>query len=510
MELRLILGDQLNAQHSWFRQVQPDVTYIMMEVREEATYVTHHVQKVLCFFASMRSFAAELRAKGHRVEYLHLLDPNNCQSITGNIRRYLDEGPYTAFACQEADEYRLDAGLKELMSALNVPATMVPSEHFIVDRQAFATVFPGKKSGYLMETFYRHIRKKENLLMQDGKPMFGKWNFDAENRKKCPPKLDVPEPFVCNNDLSAILKEIQKAGIATIGEVDADKVLWPIDRKQSLALLDFFCTCLLPQFGTYQDAMAARSWSLFHARISFALNTKMIGPAEVIQAAIASWERTPDQVAFHQLEGFIRQIAGWREYMRCLYWAHMPGYAELNFFSHDRALPSWYWTGKTKMRCLSVSIRQSLEYAYAHHIQRLMVTGNFALLAGIHPDETDRWYLGIYIDAIEWVEITNTRGMSQYADGGLAATKPYVSSAAYIDKMSDYCSSCHYNKALKTGDGACPFNSLYWAFLDRHRMKLANNPRMSMMYNVWDKMRQEDQTAILQQAAWTLENMELL
>jgi deoxyribodipyrimidine photolyase-related protein len=226
----------------------------------------------------------------------------------------------------------------------------------------------------------------------------------------------------------------------------------------------------------------------------------MISPKEVIDAAVQSWEKNSTEISLNQLEGFVRQILGWREYMRGIYWAKMPEYATLNFFENSASLPEWFWTGKTKMNCLSQATNQSLDFAYAHHIQRLMITGNFALLAGVNPDEVDAWYLGIYIDALEWVEITNTRGMSQFADGGIVGTKPYVSSATYIDKMSNYCGSCHYKKELKTGEKACPFNSLYWNFYDRNEDKLANNPRIGMMYNVWRKMEQVQKTALLNQA----------
>jgi deoxyribodipyrimidine photolyase-related protein len=267
-----------------------------------------------------------------------------------------------------------------------------------------------------------------------------------------------------------------------------------------LELLDFFVEHCLPFLGTFQDAMQQNQWSIYHSRLSFSMNTKMISPKEVIDAAIQSWEKNPSEISLNQLEGFVRQILGWREYMRGIYWAKMPDYSTLNFFENTAPLPDWFWTGKTKMNCLSQAINQSLDFAYAHHIQRLMITGNFALLAGVNPDEVDAWYLGIYIDALDWVEITNTRGMSQFADGGIVGTKPYVSSATYIDKMSNYCGNCHYKKELKIGEKACPFNSLYWNFYDRNEAKLSNNPRIGMMYNVWRKMEQSQKTALLHQA----------
>jgi deoxyribodipyrimidine photolyase-related protein len=313
--------------------------------------------------------------------------------------------------------------------------------------------------------------------------------------------------MVFNNEVSEIFQEIRKTDIKTIGVIDEHDFVWPINRAQSLQLLDFFVTECLPLFGSYQDAMTPNEWSLYHARISFSMNIKMISPQEVIEKAIREWQKRPNEIEYNQLEGFVRQIIGWREYMRGIYWLKMPEYGTMNFFDNQEKLPDWFWTGKTKMNCLKDAINQSLNYAYAHHIQRLMVTGNFALLAGIHPDAVDQWYLGIYIDAIEWVEITNTRGMSQFADGGIVGTKPYVSSASYIDKMSHYCGSCYYKKAVKTGDRACPFNSLYWNFYDRNEDKLGKNPRIGMMYNVWRKMQPEAKVALLEQANYYLKNI---
>jgi deoxyribodipyrimidine photolyase-related protein len=343
--------------------------------------------------------------------------------------------------------------------------------------------------------------------MEGNNPLTGKWNYDGDNRKKIPKNHKPTSPLVFNNDVTEILNQIQKADIKTMGSIDATHFVWPINRTQSLQLLDFFLAECLHLFGSYQDAMSPNEWSLYHSRISFSMNLKLISPQEVIDKAIQEWEKRPNEIEYNQLEGFVRQIIGWREYMRGIYWLKMPEYASMNFFNNQEKLPNWFWTGKTKMNCLKDAINQSLQYAYAHHIQRLMITGNFALLAGIHPDELDQWYLGIYIDAIEWVEITNTRGMSQFADGGIVGTKPYVSSASYIDKMSHYCGSCFYKKEFKTGEKSCPFNSLYWNFYDKNEDKLSKNPRIGMMYNVWKKMRPEQKVALLEQADYYLKNI---
>ena len=504
--LRLILGDQLNTNHSWFKTIDDTVNYVMMEVRTETDYAQHHIQKVVGFFSAMRSFAAELQSKKHKVIYIHLNDKNNLQSFEKNLDALLNQGNYTQFEYLLPDEYRLDVLLKNYCNQLSIPYSVYDTEHFFSKREELGNFFEGKKM-FLMESFYRAMRKRHNVLMEGDKPATGQWNYDGENRKKLPKNHKPTPPLVFNNDVSKIVAEIKDTDISTIGSIDAANFVWPINREQSLDLLDFFVAECLPLFGSYQDAMTPNEWSLYHSRISFSMNVKMISPKEVIDRAIQEWENRKDEIEYNQLEGFVRQIIGWREYMRGIYWLKMPEYASLNFFNNTEKLPDWFWTGKTKMNCLKDAITQSLEYAYAHHIQRLMITGNFALLAGVHPDEVDAWYLGIYIDAIEWVEITNTRGMSQFADGGIVGTKPYVSSASYIDKMSHYCGSCFYKKALKTGEKACPFNSLYWNFYDKHEDKLSKNPRIGMMYNVWRKMKPEDKSALLEQADYYLKNI---
>jgi len=352
------------------------------------------------------------------------------------------------------------------------------------------------------------MRRKYDLMMNGDQPLTGKWNYDKENRKKLPKDHTPIEPLVFEKDISGIHQRIVDAGVKTIGNIDVKNFIWATSREESLQVLDFFIEKCLPLFGTYQDAMTPHYWSLYHSRISFSMNVKMLSPLEVVKAAIAHWEKNQDEITIAQIEGFVRQIIGWREYMRGVYWAKMPEFAKLNYLEHNNKLPSYFWTGKTKMHCIRHSVQQSLDYAYAHHIQRLMVTGNFALLAGISPDELDDWYLGIYIDAIEWVEITNTRGMSQFADGGIVGTKPYVSTANYVDKMSHYCKTCFYNKKEKTGERACPFNSLYWNFLDDKREKLQGNHRMGMMYSLLNKMSSEERSKIKEKANHIIENID--
>jgi len=504
--LRLILGDQLNSNHSWFETIDESVTYVLMEIRTETDYATHHIQKIVGFFSAMQEFVNGLKSKNHNAIYIHLNDESNLQSLDINLEYLISEHHFTNFEYQFPDEYRVDETLKNFCKNLAIANSVVDSEHFFTTRTELGEFFEGKKS-FLLESFYRAMRKKHNVLMDGDKPITGQWNYDGENRKKLPKNHKPTLPLVFNNDVSLIYAEIQKANIKTIGNIDPKNFVWPINRLQSLKLLDFFVAECLPLFGSYQDAMTPNEWSLYHSRISFSMNIKMISPQEVIHKCIEEWQKRPAEIEYNQLEGFVRQIIGWREYMRGIYWLKMPEYASMNYFNNQEKLPDWFWTGNTKMNCLKDAINQSLDYGYAHHIQRLMITGNFALLAGIHPDEVDAWYLGIYIDAIEWVEITNTRGMSQFADGGIVGTKPYVSSASYIDKMSHYCGSCFYKKAIKTGDKACPFNSLYWNFYDKNEGKLGKNPRIGMMYNVWRKMQAEAKVALLEQADYYLKNI---
>lgn len=508
-EIRLILGDQLNEKHSWFSEVNEQVLYVLMEIRTESEYVKHHVQKIVGIFSAMRLFAQRLRDLGHQVKYYKIGDKDNHHSFEGNITELIENHKATHFSYQLPDEYRLDQLLNQLISKLAVESKAVDTEHFLTSRSDLAQMFEGKKS-YLMETFYRNIRKKYHVLMEGDKPITGKWNYDHENRKKLPRNHQPTLPKFEVHDVKHVYDEVVEADLPYIGRINASQFIWTLTRVEAMELFDYFLHNLLPLFGTFQDAMSQHHWSLYHSRISFAMNIKLIHPEEIVRKAEQHWLEHQEEISIAQVEGFIRQILGWREYMRGVYWAKMPDYAQLNYFEHNRKLPSWFWTGETKMNCLSKTITQSLDHAYAHHIQRLMVTGNFALLAGIDPDEVDAWYLGIYIDAFEWVEITNTRGMSQYADGGIVGTKPYVSSASYMHKMGDYCTHCSYKQKEKLGDNACPFNSLYWDFIDRNRATLASNPRMSMMYRVWDKYDGSTQQKILEQAGKYLEGVESL
>jgi deoxyribodipyrimidine photolyase-related protein len=512
-QLRLILGDQLNENHSWFSCVDEEVIYLIAEMHQEANYVKHHIQKVTAFFAAMAEFSKNLREKGHNVIHLTLDETAKIGDIKQLIHHQIEQHQSQSFSYQRPDEFRLRQDLQNLAGQLPVDTFEVDSEHFLLPFAELPEHFKAN-SHVRMENFYRYMRKRFSILMEDKKPAGGAWNFDANNRKSFK-KSDlkaIPKPLVFDNPAQPYLNRIKQHSIATIGN-EAMDVAYPINREQSLSLLTFFCQTQLPNFGNFQDAMTAASpyaWSLYHSRLSFSLNTKMLSPKEVIDAALAAFETAEGLITLSQVEGFIRQILGWREYVRGMYWANMPNYSQQNYLAANRALPTWFWSGDTKMLCMQQAISQSLDHAYAHHIQRLMITGNFALLAGIDPKQVDEWYLGIYIDAIEWVELPNTRGMALFADGGWIATKPYAASGNYVNKMSDYCKGCHYNVKDKFGETACPLNSLYWNFIDRHYDKFAGNHRLSFPIRNWDKMAEQQKIEIREKAADLLDNIEQL
>ena len=506
MKLRLILGDQLNLHHPWLEKVNAEVLYVVMEMRQETDYVPHHIQKVVAFFGAMRSFNKALNNLGHKTHYLTLDDPQNTQDLTKNLQWLINEYSIETFEYQAPDEYRLDQQLKGFCANLSIASTMEDTHHFMTTREDLEAFFSGKKQ-LILEFFYRNMRKQFNLLMEAGQPEGGQWNFDKNNRKKWKGDPGIPEPYLPQKEsLIELKKLLEDQGVKTIGHFDDMTFYYPLNRTEALAQLDYFCKHLLVHFGDYQDALHTDEVNLFHSRISFALNVKMISPLEVVETVINYYRQNEGEIELSQVEGFVRQIIGWREYMRGIYWKEMPAYAQKNALDNHNPLPDFYWTGNTKMNCLHQSITNSLDNAYAHHIQRLMITGNFALLAQVDPSAVDEWYLGIYADAIEWVQITNTRGMSQWADGGIVATKPYVSAAAYIHKMSNYCDSCQYDKKKRIGEDACPFNSLYWNFLDDKKQFFAKNNRMAMMLRLLEKIPPHDLAEIKARAAAILTN----
>ncbi|MCG8671675.1 MAG: cryptochrome/photolyase family protein [Pseudomonadales bacterium] len=507
-ELRLLLGDQLNARHSWFKTKDSNIVYIIAEVREEASYAKHHIQKICAFFKAMETFAQALKKAKHQVIYLTLDDTAEYESFQQLLDYLIAQLKPKAFSYQQPDEYRLNNQLQSWSEQASLPVECVSSEHFLIEQEAIGQYLE-KDQQWRLEFFYRRLRKEQKVLMEGDQPVGDQWNYDKENRVSLPKDWQPPKPLLFKNNIGEIRQRIEKHRINTIGSQDGDQLIWPCNRRESLRLLDYFCKELLPFFGTYQDAMSDDEWSIYHSRISFSLNTKMLHPMEVIRKVEAAYFKE-NAVTIAQAEGFIRQILGWREFIRAVYWQSQPNYEKKNYFNAQTKLPEFFWSGDTQMRCMSKAIGQSLTHAYAHHIQRLMITGNFCLIAGIDPFEVHEWYLGIYIDALEWVEAPNTLSMSQFADGGKLASKPYSCGGNYIHKMSDHCKSCHYSVTKKHGEGSCPFNSLYWHFLDRHEPLLGKNHRLSMIYRNWQKRKPEEKKEIIRTAEHYLNNLDNL
>ena len=500
--LVLVLGDQLSHVLSSIRMAEKgrDVV-VMAEVMDEATYVPHHPKKIALVLAAMRKFASALKHEGWTVAYTKLDDEANTGSITGELVRRASEFDADEIIATIPGEWRLIDALNDLPLVVR----QLPDDRFVTSPKEFADWAEGRKE-LRMEWFYRQVRRKTGLLMEEGEPVGGKWNYDSENRKPAPQDTRSPEPLTFEPDAAVtdVLDLVEKRFAENFGELHPFG--FATDRKQALAVLDHFISCGLPRFGDYQDAMIAGEPWLWHAIISPYLNIGLLNPVEVCRRAEEAFRA--GAAPLNAVEGFIRQIIGWREYVRGIYFLEGPDYTSRNALDHDRPLPALFWGGETHMRCLGEVVGQTRDHAYAHHIQRLMITGNFALLAGLDPGAVHQWYLSVYADAFEWVEAPNTIGMSQFADGGLVASKPYVSSGNYISKMSDYCSGCHYDVKAKTGERACPFNLLYWHFIERNRERLQNNPRMSVIYRGWDKRDADQRDEILTDATAWLDRME--
>ena len=502
-----ILGDQLSPDIAALRDIDPAAaTVLMMEVWDEATYVRHHKKKIALIFSAMRHFAEELRERGWQVDYVRLEDAANTGSFTGEVVRAAERHRATAIRGVAGAEYRVRQDQETWGERTGLPVEILEDDRFVCPLVDFFT-WANARSEHRMEYFYRDMRRRTGLLMTaDGKPVGGKWNFDHDNRETPPRGVNYPAPKRFEPD--AITREV----LALVGGRfgghfgDLEPFALPVTRAQALEGLQHFIAAALPDFGRYQDAMIAGQDYLFHSSLSLCLNLGLLSPVEVCEAAVAAYDR--GDAPINAVEGFVRQIIGWREYIRGMYWWDMPKFAERNALRADRPLPEFYWTGETSMRCLAQSVDQTRREAYAHHIQRLMVLGNFALLAGVSPAAISDWFLVVYFDAYEWVELPNVIGMSQFADGGMIASKPYVSSGAYIDRMSDYCGRCAYDVKKKTGPDACPFNALYWDFLARHERRFRPNPRMRNMYGTWDRFGPERQAEYRASAAAFLDTLE--
>ena len=496
--LRLVLGDQLTRGVTSLRGADPDRDVILMaEVWDEATYVRHHKQKIVFLFSAMRSFAAALREEGFEVRYVPLDDEENAGSIFGEVRRALTETEATEVVATACGEVRLAQDMEGWQRRLNVPVTIREDDRFVCSLPEFRAWAEDRRQ-LRMEFFYREMRRKTGLLMDGEEPAGGQWNFDQENRKKLSGDYEAPAlPEVVGDEVvSEVMALVEDRFPGHFGTLE--RYYYGRTREDALEKLGQFVEESLPKFGDYQDAMATGEDFLNHSLLSVYLNAGLLTPLEVCEAAEAAWKE--GRVPINAAEGFIRQIIGWREYVRGIYWLKMPEYKDRNHLGATRKLPDFYWTAETDMHCVAEAVRSTRDHAYAHHIQRLMITGQLAMLLGVRPDEINEWYLIVYADAYEWVQLPNTHGMATYADGGVMASKPYAASGAYIDRMSDYCRSCRYDVRKKTGEGACPFNYLYWDFLSRHEDTLRGNPRMGLTFKNLDRKTPKQREEIARDA----------
>jgi deoxyribodipyrimidine photolyase-related protein len=504
--LRLVLGDQLDRHLGVLRDLDRAADVVLLvEVNEETTYVAHHKQKLVLVLSAMRHFAETLREEGVCVDYVRLDQPGNTGSLTGELGRALTRHSVDSIVITKPSEWRVWEMAQTWSAMFGLPVEIRPDDRFLCSHAEFADWAEGRKA-LRQEFFYRHMRRETGWLLEGNQPVGGRWSYDRENRKALPRDLDVParlrfDPDAITREVMALVKQRFADHFG-----DLEPFGWGVTRQNALDALQHFVAHHLPCFGDYQDAMRAGKDALFHSVLSPYLNLGLLRAREVCEAALDAYQQ--GKAPLNSVEGFIRQILGWREYIRGVYWTRMPAYQQTNFFNADRPLPEFYWTGETEMRCLRETIEATRRNAYAHHIQRLMITGNFALLAGVSPAEVEAWYLCVYADALEWVELPNTHGMALYADGGLLASKPYAASGAYINRMSDYCARCAYSPKRKNGPQACPFNYLYWYFLMVNKELLGRNPRMGLSYRTLERMTEPRRAQIMQEARRFLAQIE--
>ena len=504
--LRFIFWDQLSFSISSLRDISSDDIVLICELRDEVTQVKHHPKKIALWFAAMRHFAIELQNQGVNLRYVQFTNRLNTHYLNGEIKRAVDDLAIQKIIVTEPSEYRLQEMIKLWQKSLAVDVEIRIDDRFLSTIKEFKEWASNKKE-LRMEYFYRNMRKKYGILIErDGSPTGNLWNYDKDNRK--PPSSSIMPIKRIIHKKSPILKDVLKLVRANFSDHfgDLEPFYYATNREEALIELNYFIDYILPYFGHYQDAMLLGNPYLYHSLLSSYINIGLLLPLEVCQKAEAAYRK--GKVSLNSAEGFIRQILGWREFIRGIYWLKMPEYANLNFLDTRKPLPNFYWGEKTHMICVSEAITHTRIHSYSHHIQRLMITGNFALLAGLDVKEVQEWYLSVYSDAYEWVEMPNTLGMALFGDGGIIASKPYAASGKYINKMSNFCKQCYYNIKDITGPKACPFNSLYWFFLECHRDKLAKHPRLSFMYATWDKFNSEKKDAIILRASDVLEKMQ--
>ena len=499
--LIVVLGDQLDLDASGFDDFDASVDAVWMaEVAEESTHVWSSKPRTVMFLAAMRHFALALQHAGRPLHYTRLEAPGNGGSLAAQLQADILRLAPARLVMTAPGDWRVLEAIKTVAAASKLPLDIREDRHFFSSVRDFAAHAKGRNS-LRMEYFYREQRKRHDVLMQDGEPVGGQWNFDADNRAAfgaagpgaVPPRAKF-EPDATTREVIALVDNrfAQHPG-------RLDSFAWPVTRAQALQSLQAFVRERLPLFGRYQDAMWPGDPWLYHAHLSAALNLKLLNPREVVAAAVAAHREGHAPLA--SVEGFVRQILGWREYVRGVYWTQMPGYLERNELNAEHDLPAWFWTGGTDMACLRDALTQTLEHGYANHIQRLMVIGLYTLMLGVQPKQVHAWYLAVYVDAVEWVELPNTLGMSQYADGGVMGSKPYIATGKYIQRMSPHCKGCRYDPAQRSGDNACPFTTLYWDFLMRHETALAKNPRMALQVKNVVRLTDAQKQAIHERAA---------
>lgn len=508
--LILVLGDQLSLSSPAFDGFDPaQDAVLMIEAPGEATAVWSHKARIVLFLSAMRHFAEAVAGRGWPLDYVRL-DAGDAADFGTRLRQALQRHRPAALRVLEAGEWRMQQQIGEACDHAGVPLRWLDDTHFICSRTEFARWARGKKE-LRMEFFYREMRRKSGVLMDGGQPLGGQWNFDADNRSPYPKRGgpgEIPPPagFAPDDITREVIELVERQFPAHPGQLA--RFAWAVTREQALQALAVFIERRLPQFGKYQDAMWTDTPTGWHSLLSTALNLHLLDPREVVAAAEQAWRQ--GRVPLESAEGFIRQVLGWREFIRGVYWLDMPAMKEANHYAHVRPLPAWFWTGNTRMACMRDCLKQTLELGYAHHIQRLMVTGNFALLAELSPAEVSDWYHAIYVDAIEWVELPNTAGMALHACGPRFTSKPYIASGAYIQRQSNYCQGCRYDPAVRSGDQACPFTTLYWHFIDRHQASLATNPRTALMAKNLQKIGESERVAIRVRAAEMLAAPDML
>lgn len=498
--LILIFGDQLDLNSAAFDGFDSgEDGVLMMEVEEEATYIPQHKIRLAFFFSAMRHLADDLKDRGYTVHYVKLDDSKNRGSFGGEIIRWVHKTRPQRLICVRPGDYRVLKSVQEAAKSLECELEVRPDRHFISTVDDFKEFAEGRKS-LLLETFYRKMRRDHDILMKGKDPVGGKWNFDKENRgvfgKEGAPKIKPPRSFRPDQTTQEVIKLVERKFPESPGRLE--NFDYPVTHKQALAALRDFVKHRLEHFGTYQDAMATNHPYLYHSRLSCVLNLHLLDPRKAIDGAIQAHREKSAPI--NSVEGFVRQILGWREFVRGVYWLEMPEYAEMNVLQADLPMPAFMWTAETEMNCIHLCIRQLIDHAYAHHIQRLMVMGLFSLLLGVRPYEVHQWHLSMYADAVDWVSLPNVLGMSQYGDGGIIGTKPYAASGSYIDKMSDYCGDCIYDPKEAIGENGCPFTTLYWEFLSRNHNRLRKNPRMGLQFRNLDRKSDSDLNKIRKKA----------